>query len=172
MNMQLDGNAWCFGGLLDVDWELCPRSAKEELRMRGGPITDEDFGQYCMRVVDPTFASRVQRGDFIVGEDGFGYGHDHDHACRAIKGCGVAAVLCESAVPYFLRNSFNHGLIVLEVPGIFAATTTGDEIAVDLETGLLTNKTTGWQTEFERIPQFLLDIVEVGDIYTLIESRR
>ena len=33
MNRQLGGNAWCFGGLLDVDWEICPRRLKEEFSL-------------------------------------------------------------------------------------------------------------------------------------------
>ena len=167
--MQLHGNAWCFGGLLDVDWEICPRRVKEELRqLRGGEPSDEDFGQYCMSMVDPTFAKRVQRGDFLVGEEGFGYGHDHHHACQSIKGCGVGAVLCDSSTTYFLRNSLNLGLLVLEIPGVFAATNTGDAIHVDLENGTVTNAATSWQAEFTKLPDFLLKILAAGGINNLI----
>lgn len=169
MKRQLPGNAWCFGGLLDVDWEICPRRVKEELRQKvGGEPSDADFGPYCMSVVDPTFASRVQRGDFIVGEVGFGYGHDHHHACQSIKGCGVAAVLCDSSTTYFLRNSLNLGLLVLEIPGIFAATTTGDSLVVDLDKGLVTNTTTKWQAEFPILPDFLLEILDAGGVKHLL----
>jgi 3-isopropylmalate/(R)-2-methylmalate dehydratase small subunit len=172
VDLQLSGQAWCFGGLLDVDWEICPRGVKEILRERGGPITDEDYGKYCMNVVDPTFAERVQKGDFLVGQEGFGYGHDHDHACRSVKGAGVGAVLCNSSTPYFLRNSFNHGLLVIEIPGIFAATSTGDDLSVDLETGTVTNKSTGWSTSFPVIPDFLLEVIEAGDVYNMIDRDR
>lgn len=170
MEMKLHGNAWCFGGLLDVDREICPRRVKEELRQRlGTEPSEEDYGEYCMSVVDPTFTQRVQRGDFLVGEDGFGYGHDHHHACQSIKGCGVAAVLCESATTYFLRNSLNLGLLVLEIPGIFAATTTGDALVIELERGTVTNTTTTWQAEFTRLPEFLLEILDVGGVNNLLE---
>jgi 3-isopropylmalate/(R)-2-methylmalate dehydratase small subunit len=173
VEMQLHGNAWCFGGLLDVDWEICPRRVKEELRqLRGGEPSDEDFGPYCMSMVDPTFAERVQQGDFLVGEEGFGYGHDHHHACQSIKGCGVGAVLCESSTTYFLRNSLNLGLLVLEVPGIFAATSTGDAIHVDLENGTVTNATTSWQAEFTKLPDFLLEILAAGGVNNLLGKDR
>jgi len=169
MDRQLQGDAWCFGGLLDVDWEICPRRVKEELRqLRGGEPTDEDFGRYCMSVVDPTFAERVQRGDFLVGEVGFGYGHDHHHACQSIKGSGVAAVLCDSATTYFMRNSLNLGLLVLEIPDIFAATTTGDALVVDVEQGLVTNTTTGWTGAFTKLPDFLLEILDAGGVNHLL----
>jgi 3-isopropylmalate dehydratase small subunit len=171
MDMLLKGQAWCFGGLLDVDWEICPRRVKEELRqLRGGEPSDEDFGQYCMTVLDPTFPQRVSRGDFIVGEAGFGYGHDHHHACQSIKGCGVAAVLCDSSTTYFLRNSLNLGLLVLEIPGIFAATSTGDALEVDLEQGTVRNSATGWQATFVPLPDFLLDIVAAGGVNNLLKG--
>ena len=123
-----------------------------------------------MQEVDPTFAARVQRGDFLVGEEGFGYGHDHDHASRSIKGCGVAAVLCESSTPYFLRNSFNHGLLVLEIPGIFAATTTGDSLEVDLDASTISNVTTGWSSSFGKIPDFLLALIDAGNVNKLVQA--
>jgi 3-isopropylmalate/(R)-2-methylmalate dehydratase small subunit len=168
----LRGQAWCFGGLLDVDWEICPRRLKEEFRQRGGPITNEDYGKHCMSVVDPTFATRVKRGDFIVGEGGFGYGHDHHHACQSILGCGVAAVLCESSTPYFLRNSFNLGLLVLEIPGIFAATSTGDRLLVDIDKSVVVNETTHWQAAFSELPAFLLEIIDAGGVLGLVEQGR
>ncbi len=169
LSRQLHGNAWCFGGLLDVDWEICPRRVKEELRQLGkGEPTEEDLGRYCMSELDPTFASRVQRGDFLVGEVGFGYGHDHHHACQSIKGCGVAAVLCDSSTTYFLRNSLNLGLPVLEISGIFAATQTGDALVIDLVEGRVTNETTGWTAEFETLPDFLLEILDAGGVNNLL----
>ena len=169
MDMTLRGNAWCFGGLLDVDWEICPRRVKEELRQSlGVEPSEKDFGPYCMSEVDPTFAQRVQCGDFLVGEEGFGYGHDHHHACQSIKGCGVAAVLCDSSTTYFMRNSLNLGLLVLEIPGIFAATTTGDALVVDLEQGAVTNTATGWRAEFTKLPDFLLEILEAGGVNNLL----
>jgi 3-isopropylmalate dehydratase small subunit len=171
MDLQLRGNAWCFGGLLDVDWEICPRRVKEQLRQeRGGEPTDEDFGRYCMTVLDPTFPQRVHRGDFLVGEAGFGYGHDHHHACQSIKGCGVAAVLCDSSTTYFMRNSLHLGLLVVEIPGVFAATSTGDALEVDLEQGLVTNATTTWEGTFQPLPDFLLEIVAAGGVNELLKG--
>ena len=165
----ITGNAWRFDGLLDVDWELCPRDAEAELRAKGIPITDAALGAYCMTAVDAEFPKKVQTGDLLVGQQGFGYGHDHDHACRSIKGCGVAAVICESAAPYFLRNSFNHGLPVIEIAGIAERITTGDRLTIDLAQGLLRSDTNGWTEPFHAIPDFLLDIVEAGGVYRLLD---
>jgi 3-isopropylmalate/(R)-2-methylmalate dehydratase small subunit len=178
VQMQLTGHAWRFGGFFDIDWELGPPSSIEELRSSGGKITDEEFGEYCMKVIKPSLAKHVKAGDFLVGENGFGldmdtidYGHDQEHAARPVMACGIAAVLCDSATPYFYRTSLNAGLLVLEIPGIFAATTTGDELEVDLEAGKVVNGTTGWSATFTKLPDFLLEILEAGGIYNMIESR-
>jgi 3-isopropylmalate/(R)-2-methylmalate dehydratase small subunit len=155
----LKGRAWRFDGLLDVDYDIFPWREGDHM------TTDEEYGTLCMTMRDPDFPKKVARGDFIVGDVGFGYGHDHDCGARAIRGCGVAAVLCETSTPYFLRNSFNHGLLTLEIPGILAATTTGDEYQVSLQEGTATNRTTGWTGGFATLPQFVIDMLEAGNIY-------
>ena len=119
---RLRGSAWVFRGILDVDWEICSYALVRDLQ-RKGILTYEQLGPYCMVNVDPGFPRKVRPGDFIVAGENMGYGHDHDHACMSIRGAGVGAVLCESAAPYFLRNSIDHGLPVLEVPGVTSVVT-------------------------------------------------
>src|SRR5262249_9225318 len=107
----LKGNAWIFRGVLDVDWEICVFEVSHELQAKG-IYTPEEIGKYCMTKVDPDFPKKVKKGDFIIGEF-MGFGHDHDHACLSILGAGVAAVICETSAPYFLRNSIERGLPVV-----------------------------------------------------------
>jgi len=166
----LRGNAWVFRGLLDVDWEICPYSLVREMQ-RKGPITYDALGQYCMTKVDPEFPQKVRRGDFIVAEDNMGYGHDHDHACMSIKGAGVSAVLCESAAPYFLRNSIDHGLPVLEIPGIARTVSQGDELEVDLVRGVVTDVDTGVGLTFTPFPQFIMEIIDAGGLYPMLRKQ-
>jgi len=169
MPRRLRGKAWVFRGILDVDWEICPYSLVRDLK-RKGPLTYEGLGRYCMTNVDPVFPQKVQKGDFIVAEENMGYGHDHDHACMSIRGAGVGAVLCESAAPYFLRNSIDHGLPVLEIPGISATVRQGDELEVDLEQGTVTNLT-GAVLTFSPFPDFILEILDAGGLYPLHKQR-
>jgi 3-isopropylmalate/(R)-2-methylmalate dehydratase small subunit len=165
----LRGNAWVFEGILDVDWEICPYSLVRDLQ-RKGPITYEELGRYCMIKVDPEFPNKVRKGDFIVAGHNMGYGHDHDHACMAIKGVGVSAVLCESAAPYFLRNSIDHGLPVLEIPGVAGAVRQGDELEINLDRGLLRNLTTGATLTCVPFPTFIMEIIEAGGLYPMLRN--
>ena len=167
---RLGGSAWVFRGILDVDWEICSYALVRDLQ-RKGMLTYEQLGPYCMVNVDPGFPRKVRPGDFIVAGENMGYGHDHDHACMSIRGAGVGAVLCESAAPYFLRNSIDHGLPVLEVPGVTSAVAQGDALAVGLEAGLVTNVTTGAELRFTPFPPFILAILDAGGVYPLLRGR-
>jgi 3-isopropylmalate/(R)-2-methylmalate dehydratase small subunit len=167
----LRGRAWVYRGLLDVDWELCSWSLVRELRERGVEITYATMGRYCLAEVDPTFAERVRPGDFLVGEANMGYGHDHDHACISLRGAGVGAVLCDSSAPYFLRNCIDHGLPVVEVPGISSQVQTGDPLVVDLVAGTVTNTRTDQQLAFGAYPPFLLERLEEGGLYPWLLRR-
>lgn len=162
---KMRGQAWDFEGILDVDWEICSFGLLRELRAQGIDITQEVLGQYCMVNVDPDFPKKVQKGDFIVAGENMGYGHDHDHACRSIQGAGVAAVICDSTNANFLRNSIEHGLPIVECPGILAATKTGDTLEVDLTAGTITNITQEKVFNFRPYPGFLLEMIEVGGLY-------
>jgi 3-isopropylmalate/(R)-2-methylmalate dehydratase small subunit len=161
------GRAWVFRGVLDVDWEICVFEISHELQAKG-MYTPEEIGKYCMTKVDPDFPKKVRKGDFIVGEF-MGFGHDHDHACLSILGAGVAAVLCDTSAPYFLRNSIERGLPVVELPGILDAVKQGDELELDLEKGRLTNMSSGVESKFEPMPDFIIRKLEAGGVVPLLK---
>ena len=162
------GRAWVFRGVLDVDWEICVFDISHELQAKG-MYTPEEIGKYCMTKVDPDFPKKVQKGDFIVGEF-MGFGHDHDHACLSILGAGVAAVICDTSAPYFLRNSIERGLPVVELSGILDAVKQGDELEIDFEKGCLTNISSGVELEFEPMPSFILRKLEAGGMVPLLKT--
>ena len=172
MVKRLRGKAWVFDGIMDVDWEICPypelRDAGVELGVWG---RYEVIGQFAMIKVDADFPKKVRKGDFIVASDNFGYGHDHDTGPKAVKGAGVGAVLCESAGPYFLRNSLDHGLPVVEVKGIRKAVQQGDELELDLERGHVKNLRTQEELNFKPFPSFILEMLDAGGIYPWVEQQ-
>lgn len=168
---KLRGKAWVFGDVLDVDWEILPMGATRELHAKGIAITPEMLARYCMAGVDPSFPNKVQKGDFIVAGEGMGYGHDHDMACSAIKGTGVAAVLCESTNANFERNSIHHGVPLVVCKGIKKLVQEGDEIEVDLAGGRVKNLRTKAELGFTPLPGFLLDILDAGGLYPYLEQK-
>jgi len=173
MNTVFRGKAWCFAGLIDVDWEICPveynRAFKDETATYEERL--EELGQYCLTKVDPDFPKKVCPGDIVVGGEGFGYGHDHDHACMSLRGVGIAAVLCEISNSNFMRNSIHHGLPVIEIRGISKATSRGDELEVDLARGSVKNLTNGETFSFVPYPDFILKIIEAGGLYQKLAAQ-
>ena len=167
---NMRGKAWVFGDIMDVDWEICPFETMRTLDAKGLARTAENLGPYCMTVVDPDFPKKVKKGDFIVAGENMGYGHDHDHACVSIVGAGVAAVICDSTNSNFLRNSVNHGLPVIEYPGIREATREGDELEVDLEAATIKNLTKGQEFRFTPFPAEMLDIIKAGGLYQYLKQ--
>jgi 3-isopropylmalate/(R)-2-methylmalate dehydratase small subunit len=164
---KLKGKAWVFGDICDVDWEIFPFEKGRTLTSR----TNEAYGQYCMTEVDPDFPKKVQKGDFIVAGVNFGYGHDHDSACRAILGCGVAAVICDSTNRNFFRNSINLGLPVIEYKGIRDKVKQGDELEIDLRAGTIRNLTTKETLKFNAFLDFIIEILEAGGVYPLMTKK-
>ena len=169
------GNAWRFEGVLDVDWELCPNHyAKAFGRDSTRKITYvermEALKTFALQPLDPDFHKKVRRGDFLIGGDCTGYGHDHEHACIALRGAGIAAVLCEGTSINFHRNSIHNGLPVVTLNGIMSAVKTGDRLGVNLVEGWVKNVTTGKKLAFKPWPDFILDIMRDGGLYPWIRE--
>jgi 3-isopropylmalate/(R)-2-methylmalate dehydratase small subunit len=166
-NNTLTGNAWVFGDILDIDFDICPIEATRGHR----PRSEEEYGKLCMTNVDPEFPQKVGRGDFIIAGKNMGYGHDHESGPLAIKGCGIAAVICESTNRNFFRNSIHLGLPVVECEASKGRIKQGDRLQVDLAGGKITNLTTDEVLRFQPYPEFLLEIIDAGGLYPLIRQR-
>jgi 3-isopropylmalate/(R)-2-methylmalate dehydratase small subunit len=166
----MTGRAWRFEGTLDVDWELCPQDDAKQFGKNTTPRLTyaqrlEGLKTLAMKPLDPDFHRKVARGDFLIGGDSTGYGHDHEHACLALRGAGIAAVLCEGTNVNFRRNSIHNGLAVVTVKGIMAAVATGDTLEINLVEGWVHNVTQNVRLQFKPWPGSILEIVRSGGLY-------
>jgi 3-isopropylmalate/(R)-2-methylmalate dehydratase small subunit len=120
------------------------------------------LAEHTLEDADPTFASRVKPGDFVVGGRNFGLGSSREHAPRVIRECGVSAVLAKSFARIFYRNSFNVGLpaLVCDTDGI----ADGDELEVDLGSGLVRDLTNGTELRFTPIPKSMQALLADGGL--------
>jgi 3-isopropylmalate/(R)-2-methylmalate dehydratase small subunit len=127
-----------------------------------------ELARHVLEDADPTFASRVKPGDFIVAGKNFGLGSSREHAPLVIKMAGVSAVLAKSFARIFFRNAINIGLPVLicDTDKI----NNGDTLEVDLAGGTVRDVTNGSQLTFGRIPEVMVRILEEGGLVPYIQK--
>jgi 3-isopropylmalate/(R)-2-methylmalate dehydratase small subunit len=170
MPRQMRAQAQCIDGVLDVDWDISPIEDMFFIRDATAQRISYDeqlreLARNCLTRVDPGFPLKVRQGDILVGNRGVGWGHGHDHAALALKAVGIGAVLCETTGVNFKRNCINHGLPLIEMPGIFSRVTTGDTLEIDFDGGIVRNLSSGFIQQFVTYPEFILRILDAGGIY-------
>jgi 3-isopropylmalate/(R)-2-methylmalate dehydratase small subunit len=60
---------------------------------------------------------------------------------------------------------------VIECKGIKGRVNEGDELEVDLGRGRIKNLTTGEDIDFFPFPEFMLEIIDAGGLYSLIRKK-
>ena len=131
----------------------------------------EELAAHCMEDIDPMFAGRVRHGDIIVAGRNFGCGSSREHAPLAIKTSGISCVVAESFARIFYRNALNIGLPILECPAAANAISAGDEVSVNLETGEITDITTGRTFHAEPFPPFMMKLIAAGGLAAYLKAR-
>ena len=158
------GKAWKFGNDIDTDVIIPARYLNQS--------DAEHLAKHCMEDGDIHFAPNVQSGDFLIAGKNFGCGSSREHAPIAIQACGVKAVIAESFARIFYRNALNIGLPILECPEAAAATQPGDELDVDLVSGIITNKTQHTTFQAQPFPPFMQDLIRAGGLIPYVQRRK
>ena len=89
----------------------------------------------------------------------------------AIKASGIELVIADSFARIFYRNSIDIGLPIIECPAAAAAIRDGDEVAVDMDTGVIEDKTTGERFTAAPFPPFIQKIIAVGGIENFVREK-
>ncbi len=158
---MLRGKAFKFGDGISTDHIIPGRHAHLRSNL-------PELAKHALEDADPTFVSRVKEGDFIVAGSNFGLGSSREHAPLVIKMAGVSAILAKSVARIFFRNAINLGVPVLicDTDGI----KDGDELEVDLSTGIVKDVTSGQKLTFGKIPQVMLRILDEGGLIPYIKK--
>jgi 3-isopropylmalate/(R)-2-methylmalate dehydratase small subunit len=158
---MLKGRAFKFGDGISTDHIVPGRLAHLRSNL-------PELAKHVLEDADPTFAARVQAGDFIVAGSNFGLGSSREHAPLVIKMAGVSAVLAKSLARIFFRNAINLGLPVLVCDT--DKINDGDQLEVNLEQGIIKDITNGNQLTFNKIPEAMLRILEEGGLMPYIKK--
>lgn len=118
-----------------------------------------ELAAHCMEDIDTDFVKNVKAGDLIVAHNNFGCGSSREHAPIAIKASGVSCVIAATFARIFYRNAINIGLPIMECPEAAENISSGDEVEVDFDSGVIKNITTGKEFKAEPFPEFIKEII-------------
>ncbi len=132
----------------------------------------KELASHCMEDIDADFTKKVNAGDIMVGGANFGCGSSREHAPIAIKNSGISCVIAKTFARIFFRNAINIGLAILECPEASEKIDSGDEVAVDFDTGIITNVTKNETYQAEPFPEFIKDIIRADGLMNSIGGQK
>jgi 3-isopropylmalate/(R)-2-methylmalate dehydratase small subunit len=153
--MLFQGKTHKFGSDVNTDYIISGKYKFKTLDMN-------DLAKHVMEDLDPDFYNKVTPGDFIVAGTNFGCGSSREQAPLAIKYANVSAVLAKSFARIFYRNAINTGLPVVECDTDMIDP--GDDLEVDLEAGMIRNRTKGVDIAIKPLPSVMIKILNDGGL--------
>ncbi|MCI6086647.1 MAG: 3-isopropylmalate dehydratase small subunit [Selenomonas sp.] len=160
---ELKGKVWRYGDNIDTDVIIPARYLNT--------FDPKELASHCMVDIDETFAKNVKAGDIMVGGKNFGCGSSREHAPVAIKASGVPVVIAASFARIFYRNGINIGLPLLEIGADVEKISAGDELSVDVSTGVIQDLTTGDMFQAHPLPGFIQDIAKAGGLVEYVKQQ-
>ena len=160
--MRFDGTVIKYGDNVDTDVIIPARYLNT--------IDKKELASHCMEDLDKTFITRVKAGDIMVAGNNFGCGSSREHAPIAIKKSGIALVIAKSFARIFYRNSINIGLAIMECPEAVDGISEGDKVEVDVDNGVIYNRTTGAEFKTKPFPEFVQKIITNGGLVESIKK--
>lgn len=130
----------------------------------------KELAAHCMEDIDADFVKNVKDGDIMVANMNFGCGSSREHAPIAIKTSGISCVIASTFARIFYRNAINTALPILECDEAAKKIQNGDEVEVDFDTGVITNKTKNETYQAQPFPQFIKEIINAGGLLNSLKK--
>lgn len=162
--MKLRGKAHKFGADVDTDAIIPARYLNTS--------DPAELAKHCMEDADKDFMKKMKPGDVIVADKNFGCGSSREHAPIAIKAAGVSCVVARSFARIFYRNAFNTGLPIFESVEAAEGIKAGDELEVDVDSGVIKNITRDETYKAQPIPPFMQELINAGGLMQYVSKRQ
>jgi homoaconitate hydratase family protein/3-isopropylmalate dehydratase small subunit len=108
------------------------------------------------------FASKAQPGDIVVTGRNFGCGSSRQQAVDCFATLGVQALVAQSYGAIYERNAINAGLPVVVADLVDSGLKNGDEITLDLESGII--RWPGGELQGEPFSKVQMEIYQRGGL--------
>ena len=161
MIATIRGRVWKFGDNVDTD-VMAPWNTLS--------MTWEERRDTVLKT-RPEFAANVQPGDIVVAGRNWGCGSSREHAAENLKLLGLGAVIAESFGRIYFRNCVAIAFPNFVCPGIVTACDEGDELEVDVASGLVRNITRVGQLQAVPYTADMLAIVSAGGLLEVLKKR-
>ena len=162
--MKAKGTVFKYGDNIDTDVIIPARYLNIAVR--------KELATHCMEDIDTEFVGKVNAGDIMVGGENFGCGSSREHAPMVIKESGIDCVIAKTFARIFYRNAINIGLPILECPEASEGISAGDEVAIDFDTGVITDITKNQSFQGQAFPEFMQKIIASEGLVNYINSSR
>ena len=131
----------------------------------------QELAKHCMEDLDKDFVNKVKPGDLMVAGKNFGSGSSREHAPAVIKASGISCVIAETFARIFYRNAINIGLPIMESPEAARDIEDGDQVSVDVYSGLITNITKNKTYQGTPFPGFMQDIMKAEGLINYVREK-
>ena len=161
--MKANGSVFKYGDNVDTDVIIPARYLNSS--------DPAELATHCMVDIDKDFVHNVKKGDIIVATKNFGCGSSREHAPIAIKAAGVSCVIAETFARIFYRNAINIGLPIIECKEASTGIEAGDEVEIDFDSGMITNKSKGTTFQGQPFPEFMQKIIASEGLINYINQK-
>jgi 3-isopropylmalate/(R)-2-methylmalate dehydratase small subunit len=128
-----------------------------------------EMAAHAMETIDPGFPKKVKPGDVVVAGTNFGCGSSREQAVLCLKYAGISGIIAASFARIYFRNAINAGLPAIQLPELAAVAESGDEIEIDLGSGLVRCRERGF--EFPPYPEKVRRIIEAGGLVEYVRAK-
>jgi 3-isopropylmalate/(R)-2-methylmalate dehydratase small subunit len=166
MTTLICGRVWKFGDNISADDGIIQYSNVPDLATFDIPA----LKAMCFADLQPNFRAEVHPGDLVVAGRNFGH-HSHPHACVAMKESGIAAAIVESCDSAFIRKALNVGLPMVVCPGVSTMVEQGEQLELDLATGLVSNARSGATRQARPFSDRMIEVWQAGSLPRALRRR-
>jgi 3-isopropylmalate/(R)-2-methylmalate dehydratase small subunit len=132
-------------------------------------IDREKLAEHAFEMLGDEVQHKLKTFDILVAGRNFGCGSAREQAATAIQGLGIKAVVASSFARTFYRNAINDGLPIVECPALYQAAKEGDEIEINLETGII--RLGEQEFSFPKMPESVRKIIELGGLAEYLKTQ-
>ena len=126
--------------------------------------------KHTLEFIDPHFSKNVDRGNIIFAGENFGTGSSREEAVHVFELLGIKAVVARSFARIYFRNLMNNGIPAISLKWDLNQFAKEDAVEISLPKGIIINKSKKITLNFEKIPEFLMNILESDGVINQLKK--